>query len=77
MCLGELSRELHRHTRRGGRVLRLLLVLGVRNDQTLGEIGQVFDLTRERIRQIECQAIRKLRQTQKTTALRAFYESGN
>jgi len=73
----ETERVLDTLTPREARVLRLRFGLGVRNDHTLEEVGQVFDLTRERIRQIECQAIRKLRQTQKTTALRAFYESGN
>jgi RNA polymerase primary sigma factor len=73
----ETERVLDTLTPREARVLRLRFGLGVRNDHTLEEVGQVFDLTRERIRQIECQAIRKLRQTQRTTALRAFYESGN
>ena len=49
-------------TDREARVLKLRFGIGVRTDHTLEEVGHVFNLTRERIRQIEAQAIRKLRQ---------------
>jgi RNA polymerase primary sigma factor len=61
-------------TPREAKVLRLRFGIGVRSDHTLEEVGQVFDLTRERIRQIEAQAIRKLRQTHRNASLRAYYE---
>ncbi len=61
-------------TPREAKVLRLRFGIGVRSDHTLEEVGKVFDLTRERIRQIEAQAIRKLRQAHRSRALRAFFE---
>ncbi len=73
----ETSRVLDTLTPREAKVLRLRFGIGVRSDHTLEEVGQVFDLTRERIRQIEAQAIRKLRQTHRTGALRTFFDSGN
>ncbi len=73
----ETERVLDTLTPREARVLRLRFGLGVRSDHTLEEVGQVFDLTRERIRQIEAQAIRKLKQTHRNGALRAFYEGSN
>ena len=42
------------------RVLRMRFGIGVNNDHTLEEVGKEFDVTRERIRQIEAKAIRKL-----------------
>ncbi len=62
-------------TPREAKVLRLRFGIGVRSDHTLEEVGKVFDLTRERIRQIEAQAIRKLRQAHRSRALRAFFET--
>ncbi len=61
-------------TAREAKVLRLRFGIGVRTDHTLEEVGKVFDLTRERIRQIEAQAIRKLRQAHRSRTLRTFYE---
>ncbi len=71
----ETSRVLDTLTPREARVLRLRFGIGVRNDHTLEEVGRVFDLTRERIRQIEAQAIRKLRQAHRSQALRTFFEA--
>ncbi len=62
-------------TPREAKVLRLRFGIGVHSDHTLEEVGKVFDLTRERIRQIEAQAIRKLRQAHRSRALRAFFET--
>jgi RNA polymerase primary sigma factor len=73
----ETTRVLDSLSPREAKVLRLRFGIGVRSDHTLEEVGQVFDLTRERIRQIEAQAIRKLRQAHRTGALRAFYDGSN
>jgi RNA polymerase primary sigma factor len=73
----ETTRVLDALSPREAKVLRLRFGIGVRSDHTLEEVGQVFDLTRERIRQIEAQAIRKLRQAHRTGALRSFYEGSN
>ncbi|MBU0551997.1 RNA polymerase sigma factor RpoD [Myxococcota bacterium] len=70
----ETARVLDTLSPREAKVLRLRFGIGVRSDHTLEEVGQVFDLTRERIRQIEAQAIRKLRQTHRASSLRAFFE---
>ncbi|MCA9540882.1 MAG: RNA polymerase sigma factor RpoD, partial [Myxococcales bacterium] len=71
----ETGRVLDTLSPREAKVLRLRFGIGVRSDHTLEEVGQVFDLTRERIRQIEAQAIRKLRQTHRSRALRTFFET--
>jgi RNA polymerase primary sigma factor len=57
------------------RVLRLRFGIGERSDHTLEEVGQDFDVTRERIRQIEAKALRKLRHQSRSKRLRAFMES--
>ena len=56
------------------RVLRLRFGIG-QEDHTLEEVGQDFDVTRERIRQIESKALRKLRTPARSRRLRAFLES--
>jgi RNA polymerase sigma factor (sigma-70 family) len=48
-------------TPREARVLRMRFGIGLNTDYTLDEVGQVFDVTRERIRQIEAKALRKLK----------------
>ena len=73
----ETDRVLETLTEREAKVLRLRFGIGVRNDHTLEEVGQVFDLTRERIRQIEAQAIRKLRHLHRASSLRAYHESAH
>jgi RNA polymerase primary sigma factor len=62
-------------TDREARVLRMRFGIGQTNDQTLEEIGRVFGLTRERIRQIEAEALRKLRRTRVAGRLRPHLES--
>ena len=57
----EASRALSRLTAREERILRLRFGIGQREERTLEQIGQLFSLTRERIRQIEAKALRKLR----------------
>ena len=70
----ETNKVLETLTPREAKVLRLRFGIGVRSDHTLEEVGQVFDLTRERIRQIEAQAIRKLRHQQRALSLKSYHE---
>jgi RNA polymerase primary sigma factor len=62
-------------TPREERVLRLRFGIGETTDHTLEEVGRDFEVTRERIRQIEAQALRKLRHPSRAKRLRAFNES--
>ena len=59
-------------TAREERVVRLRFGLGVNSDHTLEEVGQQFSLTRERIRQIEAKALRKLKHPTRSNVLRSF-----
>jgi RNA polymerase primary sigma factor len=61
-------------TPREERVLRMRFGIGERSDHTLEEVGQDFDVTRERIRQIEAKALRKLRHHSRSKRLRPFME---
>ena len=61
-------------TPREERVLRLRFGIGESTDHTLEEVGRDFEVTRERIRQIEAQALRKLRHPSRAKKLRAFNE---
>ncbi|MEA3509384.1 MAG: RNA polymerase sigma factor RpoD [candidate division NC10 bacterium] len=65
---------LHTLTERERRVLRLRFGIGSGVDHTLEEVGQQFDVTRERIRQIEAKALRKLRHPTRGRKLRSFVE---
>jgi RNA polymerase primary sigma factor len=56
------------------KVLRMRFGIAERSDHTLEEVGQNFDVTRERIRQIEAKALRKLRHPSRSKKLRAFIE---
>jgi RNA polymerase primary sigma factor len=56
-------------------IIRLRFGIGVRTDHTLEEVGKVFGLTRERIRQIECQALRKLNQRHRVGHLKVFWDN--
>jgi RNA polymerase primary sigma factor len=62
-------------TPREEQVLRLRFGIGERSDHTLEEVGARFAVTRERIRQIESKALRKLRHPSRARLLRAFFES--
>ncbi|MDA9951608.1 RNA polymerase sigma factor RpoD [Oligoflexaceae bacterium] len=74
--LGEqTSKALATLTPREEKVLRMRFGIGERSDHTLEEVGQNFDVTRERIRQIEAKALRKLRHPSRSKKLRAFIES--
>ena len=57
------------------RVLKLRFGIGEHMNHTLEEVGQDFDVTRERIRQIEAKALRKLRHPSRSRALRSFVEN--
>jgi RNA polymerase primary sigma factor len=59
-------------TPREERVLRMRFGLGMNTDHTLEEVGQQFSVTRERIRQIEAKAIRKLKHPSRSRMLRSF-----
>ena len=61
-------------TPREERVLRMRFGIGERTDHTLEEVGQDFEVTRERIRQIEAKALRKLRHHSRSKRLKAFVE---
>ncbi len=74
--LGEQTQKaLATLTPREEKVLRMRFGIGERSDHTLEEVGQNFDVTRERIRQIEAKALRKLRHPSRSKKLRAFIES--
>ena len=74
--LGEATRKvLATLTPREERVLRLRFGIGQVHDHTLEEVGQDFEVTRERIRQIEAKALRKLRHPSRSKRLQAFIES--
>jgi len=59
---------------REARVLRMRFGIGERANRTLEEVGQDFDVTRERIRQIEAKALRKLRHPSRSRTLKGFLE---
>ncbi|HFE44668.1 MAG TPA: RNA polymerase sigma factor RpoD, partial [Nannocystis exedens] len=62
-------------TPREEKVLRMRFGIGENSDHTLEEVGQDFSVTRERIRQIEAKALRKLRHPSRSKRLKAFVES--
>ena len=61
-------------TPREEKILRMRFGIGEKTDHTLEEVGQDFNLTRERIRQIEAKALQKLRQPNRADSLRPFYD---
>jgi len=62
-------------TTREEKVLRMRFGIGEASDHTLEEVGQDFNVTRERIRQIEAKALRKLRHPSRSKRLKAFIEN--
>jgi len=62
-------------TPREAKVLRMRFGIDMNTDHTLEEVGKQFDVTRERIRQIEAKALRKLRHPSRSDHLRSFLES--
>ena len=61
-------------TQREAKVLRMRFGIGMNTDHTLEEVGKQFDVTRERIRQIEAKALRKLRHPTRSEHLRSFID---
>ncbi|MGI9301935.1 MAG: RNA polymerase sigma factor RpoD [Gammaproteobacteria bacterium] len=73
--LGESTREiLASLTPREAKVLRMRFGIDMNTDHTLEEVGKQFDVTRERIRQIEAKALRKLRHPSRSEQLRSFLD---
>ena len=68
----EVERALSTLTQREAEVIRLYFGIGVEHSLTLEEIGEKFDLTRERVRQIKEKAIRRLRHTSRSKGLKAY-----
>ena len=61
-------------TPREAKVLRMRFGIEMNTDHTLEEVGKQFDVTRERVRQIEAKALRKLRHPSRSEKLRSFLE---
>jgi RNA polymerase primary sigma factor len=68
----EVERSLSTLSERERDVIRLFFGIGMNHGLTLDEIGEKFDLTRERVRQIKEKAIRKLKQQSKSKLLKAY-----
>ncbi len=62
-------------TEREAKVLQMRFGIGMNTDHTLEEVGKQFDVTRERIRQIEAKALRKLRHPSRSEQLKSFLDS--
>jgi len=71
----QTSRVLSTLTPREEKVLRMRFGIGEKSDHTLEEVGQDFAVTRERIRQIEAKALRKLRHPSRAKRLKSFVET--
>ena len=69
------TRVLASLTAREERVLRMRFGIGMNSDHTLEEVGQQFSVTRERIRQIEAKALRKLKHPSRSRKLRSFLDT--
>jgi RNA polymerase primary sigma factor len=70
----QTTRVLATLTAREERVLRMRFGIGMNTDHTLEEVGQQFSVTRERIRQIEAKALRKLKHPTRSRKLRSFLD---
>ena len=62
-------------TPREERIIRMRFGLGMTSDHTLEEVGNTFSVTRERIRQIEAKALRKLKHPSRSRILRSFLDN--
>jgi RNA polymerase primary sigma factor len=69
------TRVLASLTPREERVLRMRFGIGMNSDRTLEEVGRQFSVTRERIRQIEAKALRKLKHPSQSKVLRSFLDN--
>jgi len=70
----QIQQLLSELTPREEQVLRKRFGIGERSDHTLEEVGKLFNVTRERIRQIEAKALRKLKHPSRSQILRSYYE---
>lgn len=70
----EVEKVLATLTPREEKILRMRFGIGEKSDHTLEEVGRVFGVTRERIRQIEAKALRKLRQPHRSRGLESFHD---
>jgi len=73
--VNQLNAVLATLTPREEKVIRKRFGIGEKYDHTLEEVGQIFEVTRERIRQIEAKALRKLKHPVRSTKLRCFVET--
>ncbi len=71
----QIDKILSELTPREEQVIRKRFGIGEKTDHTLEEVGKLFNVTRERIRQIEAKALRKLKHPSRSQILRSFYES--
>ena len=69
------TRMLDSLTPREERIVRMRIGIGMNSDHTLEEVGQQFSVTRERIRQIEAKALRKLKHPSRSRKLRSFLDN--
>jgi RNA polymerase primary sigma factor len=69
-----VTRVLASVTPREKRALRMRFGIGMNTDHTLEEVGQQFSVTRERIRQIEAKALRKLKHPSRSRKMRSFLD---
>jgi RNA polymerase primary sigma factor len=71
----QIQRVLSTLNEREEKILRMRFGIGEKHDHTLDEVGQYFELTRERIRQIEDKALRKLKHSSRADKLRSFIKN--